>query len=358
LRPLYGIDGAKTQLAQMDDKARDLFLGQKSISKYGCFGCHMIQGFETAQGIGTELSDWGTKQVGQLDFGTTDLEHTHEAFANAKLENPRQFDKDKSVAFQDRLKMPNFRLSPEDKDAIVTALLGLTKTYVPDDMTAGIHGNGFLLEKGRRVIANFNCRGCHLIEDQGGRIREMYEKENIDLSLAPPNLRKEGSKIQVEWFHDFLLNVHPIRPWLHIHMPSFHWSDEDISSVITYFNLKDDQVYPFATIETPKLSAGDLSQTKAMFAKLQCQKCHILGAAIPADLSTAAPDLLQVHSRLKPDWVVEWLKNPEALMPGARMPSFWTQPEDKSPVPQYFHGDSEKQREALRDYLFMLSKTN
>ncbi|HTA76276.1 MAG TPA: c-type cytochrome [bacterium] len=358
LKPLYGIDGAKTQLAQMDDKARDLFLGQKSISKYGCFGCHMIQGFETAQGIGTELSDWGTKQVGQLDFGTTDLEHTHEAFANAKLENPRQFDKDKSVAFQDRLKMPNFRLSPEDKDAIVTALLGLTKTYVPDDMTAGIHGNGPLLEKGRRVIANFNCRGCHLIEDQGGRIREMYEKENIDLSLAPPNLRKEGSKIQVEWFHDFLLNVHPIRPWLHIHMPSFHWSDEDISNVITYFNLKDDQVYPFTTIVTGKLSANELTQTKAMFAKLQCQKCHIFGTAVPADLSTAAPDLLQVHSRLKPDWVVEWLKNPEALMPGARMPSFWPQPEDKSPVPHYFHGDSEKQREALRDYLFMLGKAN
>jgi len=358
LKPLYGIDGAKTQLAQMDDKAREQYLGQKSLSKYGCFGCHMIQGFETAQGIGTELSDWGTKQVGQLDFGTTDLDHTHEAFVNAKLENPRQFDKDKSVAFQDRLKMPNFRLSPEDKEAIVTAVLGLTKTYVPDDMTAGIHGNGPLLEKGRRVIANFNCRGCHLIEDQGGRIREMYEKENIDLSLAPPNLRKEGSKIQVEWFHDFLLNVHPIRPWLHIHMPSFHWSDEDISNVITYFNLKDDQVYPFTTIVTGKLSADQLTQTKAMFAKLQCQKCHIFGTAVPADLSTAAPDLLQVHSRLKPDWVVQWLMNPEALMPGARMPSFWPQPEDKSPVPHYFHGDSEKQREALRDYLFMLGKAN
>ncbi len=82
---------------------------------------------------------------------------------NAKLENPRQFDQDKSVAFQDRLKMPNFRLSPEDREAIVTAVLGLTNTYVPDDMIAGIHGNGPLLEKGRRVIANFNCRGCHLI---------------------------------------------------------------------------------------------------------------------------------------------------------------------------------------------------
>ena len=358
LKQQYGIDGAKTQLASMDDKSRELFLGQKSISKYGCFGCHMIAGFETAQGIGTELSDWGTKQIGQLDFGTTDVEHTHEAFINAKLENPRQFDNGKNVVFQDRLKMPNFHLSPEDRDAIVTAVLGLTNTYVPDEMMAGIHGNGPLLEKGLRVISNYNCRGCHLIEDQGGRIREMYEKENIDLSLAPPNLRKEGSKIQVQWFHDFLLNVHPIRPWLHIHMPSFYWDDQDLSNVITYFNLKDDQVFPFKSNVTNILTGSDLAQTKAMFAKLQCEKCHIVGSKIPADLSTAAPDLLQVHSRLKADWVVEWLKNPEALMPGARMPGFWPQPEDISPVPQFFHGDSAKQREALRDYLFMLGKSN
>ncbi len=355
LKPLYGIDGAKTQMAAMDEKAREQFLGQKSLTKYGCFGCHMISGFETAQGIGTELSDWGTKQVSQLDFGTSEYEHTHEAFVNAKLENPRQFDKDKSVAFQDRLKMPNFRLSPEDREAIATAVLGLTKTYVPDDMIAGTHGNGVLLEKGRRVIANFNCRGCHLIEDQGGKIREMYEKENIDLSLAPPNLRKEGAKIQVEWFHDFLLGVHPIRPWLHIHMPSFHWTDEDISNVITYFNAKEDQVYPFKSMAADKLSAKDASQTKAMFDKLQCAKCHIIGNKIPADLSTAAPDLLQVHSRLKPDWVAVWLKNPDDLMPGVRMPSFWPQPDDKSPVPQYFHGNSQKQRELLRDYLFSLN---
>ncbi len=356
LKVQFGIDGAKTQLAQMDDKAKEQYLGQKSLSKYGCFGCHMIQGFETAQGIGTELSDWGTKQVSQLDFGTTGLPHTHEAFVNAKLENPRQFDNGKDVVFNDKLKMPNFHLSPEDRESIVTAVLGLTNTYVPDEMTAGIHGNGPLLEKGRRVIFDFNCRGCHLIEDQGGRIREMYQKEGIDLSLAPPNLRKEGAKVQVEWFHDFLMNVHPIRPWLHIHMPSFAWTDEKIDAVITYFNLKEDeQAFPFKTINVPKLSASDLTQTKAMFDKLQCKKCHVFGSQVPADLSTAAPDLLKVHERLKPEWVLDWLKNPDALSPGVRMPAFWPQPDDKSPVPQYFHGNSEKQREMLRNYLFMLS---
>ncbi len=357
LKPKMGEDGAKTQLAGMDEKLRTLFLGEKTLNKYGCFGCHMIQGFEKAQGIGTDLSTWGTKQIGQIDFGFTeegDIPHTREGFLNAKLGNPRVFDKAKVVPFQEKLKMPNFYLSEEEREAVVTAVLGLTNTPVPDEMTAGIHGNGPLLEKGRRVIADYNCRGCHLIEDQGGRIRELYDKENIDLSLAPPNLRKEGAKVQIGWFHDFLTNVHPIRPWLKIRMPSFHWTDEQLSDVITYFNLKEDQTYPFKTVETKSLGGADLGQAKVLFAKLQCAKCHIVGSKIPADLGSAAPDLLKVHSRLKPEWVAEWLKNPEDLMPGTRMPGFW--PQDASPAPEFFHGNSLAQREALRDYLFMLGK--
>jgi cytochrome c2/flagellar biosynthesis chaperone FliJ len=359
LKPVHGLKDANVELSKMDDKAREQFLGQKSLGKYGCFGCHAIQGFETAQGIGTELSDWGTKRVSQLDFGLGELEHSHESFVNAKLQNPRQFDDKKMVSFQDRLKMPNFYLSAEDREAVATAVLGLTKTYIPDEMTAGLHGNGELLEKGRRVVANYNCRGCHLIEKQGGKIREMYEKENIDLSMAPPNLYKEGSKVQIDWFRNFLTSVHPIRPWLHIRMPSFHWTDEELSNIITYFNLKDDQVYPFKTVNVHKLAGKDLSDAKGLFTKLQCEKCHIVGAKIPADLSSAAPDLLKVKERLKPEWIVEWLKNPEAMSDKTtRMPGFWPQPEDVSPQKQYFHGDSSKQREALRDYLFMIGRSN
>jgi mono/diheme cytochrome c family protein len=360
LTPQVGQGAANAQLLTMDETSKQMFLGEKVLNKYACFACHMIKGFETTPGIGTELTTWGTKRVSQIDFGFTDeklIPHTHEGFLQAKLTDPRQFDKDKVPvqAFRDLLKMPNFYLNDDDREAVMTAVLGLTQTYIPDDMTAGIEGNGPLLEKGRRVIANFNCRGCHLIEDQGGKIREMYEKEGVDLSMAPPNLRKEGAKIQIDWFHDFLMGVHPIRPWLHIRMPSFPWTDDKISNVITYFNLKEDQVFPFPSVKTRRLKGEDLTQAHALFTKLQCQKCHMLGTKMPADINSAAPDLLQVHARLKPDWIVEWLKNPDALQPGTHMPGFW--PEDQpAPDAKAFGGDSLKQREALRDYLFMLGK--
>ena len=36
-------------------------MGRKSISKYGCSGCHDIPGFEDAKPIGTGLADWARK---------------------------------------------------------------------------------------------------------------------------------------------------------------------------------------------------------------------------------------------------------------------------------------------------------
>jgi hypothetical protein len=58
--------------------------------------------------------------------------------------------------------------------------------------------------------------------------------------------------------------------------------------------------------------------------------------------------------RLQPDWIVEWMKNPLAILPGTRMPSFW--PQDmypKSPFPQ-LNGDAEAQMRAIRDHLLTL----
>jgi cytochrome c2 len=44
------------------------YVGRRSISKYGCFGCHDIPGFEDAKPIGTGLADWGRKDPSRLAF--------------------------------------------------------------------------------------------------------------------------------------------------------------------------------------------------------------------------------------------------------------------------------------------------
>jgi mono/diheme cytochrome c family protein len=50
-----------------------VYVGRKTITKYGCYGCHDIPNFEAGRPIGTALQDWGKKDRSRLAF-----EHIHE----------------------------------------------------------------------------------------------------------------------------------------------------------------------------------------------------------------------------------------------------------------------------------------
>lgn len=80
-----GLKGAEKELL-VDDVEGTLsldlklkYVGRKTITKYGCFGCHDIPGFEDAKPIGTGLADWGRKEPTKLAFEhiAQYLEHGH-----------------------------------------------------------------------------------------------------------------------------------------------------------------------------------------------------------------------------------------------------------------------------------------
>ena len=65
--PLSEVDSfVKTKLSQ-DEKL--MYIGERTISRLGCFGCHNIAGFENAKPIGTPLNGWGFKSPTKLDYG-------------------------------------------------------------------------------------------------------------------------------------------------------------------------------------------------------------------------------------------------------------------------------------------------
>ena len=77
LKNVMPFEDAKAQLAKMSPQQKQIELGQRAISRYGCFSCHDIKGFEKAQSIGTDLSEEGSKLVTRLDFAfITDIPHT------------------------------------------------------------------------------------------------------------------------------------------------------------------------------------------------------------------------------------------------------------------------------------------
>ena len=68
---LVGKDG---EFSAEEWKQRKLtYVGRKTITKYGCYGCHDIPNYENGRPIGTALQDWGKKDTSRLAF-----EHIHE----------------------------------------------------------------------------------------------------------------------------------------------------------------------------------------------------------------------------------------------------------------------------------------
>lgn len=329
---------AKADLAKMSALDKDLFVGEKIIAHYGCYACHNIPGFEKAKPIGVELSEWGNKPVHLLDFGFVSVPHTRADWLAQKVGQPRSYDREKVKNFQEKLKMPQFSLSPAEIEAVQSTVLGMQKDDMTDALTARATGPRGAVEAGRRIVKDYNCQGCHVLEDKGGAIREAMTASKIDLAMAPPIIRGEGAKVQSEWLFAFLNGpkTGQIRPWLKVRMPTFGFSTEQINALTAYFAAQDKARYPFdGRVEA--LDPRSRAAGAATFASLKCAQCHptsqdafaqaLREGKTPADL---APILAAAHTRLRYDWIADWIKRPDEWMPGTRMPTNFPKVDDKS----------------------------
>ena len=125
-------------------------------------------------GAGTELTTWASKLLTQLDFGLQKIEHTKHVWLKNKLLNPRLYDRGKveSKHPQDLLRMPNFELEEDDVDLIMTTLLGFRRNTNQINAMRNLDPREESIEQGRRLVEQYNCRGCHVVEDLWGGLED------------------------------------------------------------------------------------------------------------------------------------------------------------------------------------------
>ncbi len=151
-----------------------MVLGEHTLRRYGCNACHVIPGFADDKGIGAELTQVGSKDLAQVDFGFLERFHekdpfsesalrTRHAWLEQKIKDPRLFDQGRAKAPLDRLIMPRFTLTDADAKALVTFLLSLNKQKVPLHRQERLAETQAALEKGRRLIKDANCTACHVV---------------------------------------------------------------------------------------------------------------------------------------------------------------------------------------------------
>ena len=313
---------ARADLDRMDLHAKEVYTGEKLIAHYGCYACHNIPGFGDAKPIGTELTEEGSKAVHRLDFGFLHLPHTRQDWFQTKLHNPRIFDRDRARGWEEKLRMPDFRLTQAELDGAVTAVLGFQKLNASPVAKKELKGEEASLERGRRIVKNHNCQGCHIIEGFGGSLRSLA----ADPSLAPPIIQGEGAKVQSDWLFSFLKapKTGQIRPWLDVHMPTFGFSEPELNDLTRYFASLDRAQYPFLSgdyaTDPNRWAAG-----RKVFDLLRCKQCHPRNDqemnAPGVDRASLAPNLQMASRRLRHGWINDWIRRPDEWMPGTRMPT-------------------------------------
>ncbi len=318
--------------------------GEALVRKYGCPACHEIHGMEHESRIGVELTTFGSKHLDELFFGNrTDIPHDWDDWTLNKLYNPRIY----ATKDVEQL-MPNFDLQEADIRNLRVFLASLTEGKVPERYRATGTQRQQEIVAGRRVVNFRNCVGCHVVEDRGGYVRRFYSP--VEVNLAPPVLDGEGNKAQPEWLFSFLESPVPVRPWLKVRMPTFHFSAKEADTMVNYFDALADIQVPYVFINTNTLPPAELEAGRKLVSKdyFSCFSCHQRGDKKPEGPPEGwGPDLALEHSRLNPGWVLKWLKNPQVLQPGTRMPSFFPGGPD-----DILGGNEDAQIRAIRNYVF------
>ena len=206
---------ARSQDEQVDDatwtKRQLEYVGRRTISRYGCYACHDVPGFEDAKPIGTALQDWGRKDTSKLapehileflhHHGEPDGTSTHKrietivkrstydkdvsdadsaaaayyqslehhgrpGFIWQKLRAPRSYDyrKTESKGWDERLRMPKFPVNEKQIDAIATFVLGLVNDPPAPAYQYRPTGPAKDRIEGERLVDKYNCTGCHILD--------------------------------------------------------------------------------------------------------------------------------------------------------------------------------------------------
>ena len=276
--------------------------GKRLVVENGCAACHEINGIHKPDNFAPELSRIGSKPLNQILF-VEGVEHTLPDYIGAKIRNPR--------SFGPSLKMPQFKFTLQQVDAITTALLALTDRAQtqPSEMRVPALQQTEYKPAGHagQLMQDLNCLSCHRINGHGG-----------DMA---PDLTWEGTAVQRDWMVQFLKNPETLRPALIRRMPKFNLSDDEINTLTDYIMT----VYQTSEFDRDSMPESDFTSAQIeqgrqlFYSKFACQSCHI--ADFSKDKGYVGPALAGTGKRFNAAWVYHWLKEPQSLRPGTVEPN-------------------------------------
>jgi mono/diheme cytochrome c family protein len=226
--------------------------------------------------------------------------------------------------------VPDFQLSAPQRQALTLALKA-PALDLPHRAELGFRIAG--------TLEAFNCLACHSRDKRGGVERARNDlfvttiKEMGDEGRIPPQLDGVGDKLNDKWLKHVLDNGANDRSYMLTRMPKF--GAANVGHLVKVFAAADRNHKPLELALTDRLhrvrSAGRfIAGDKA----LACIKCHDFGGHKATGIRSL--DLLTMTRRLRKDWFVRYMLDPQTYRPGTRMPAAW--PRGQTLLPEVLDG--------------------
>jgi hypothetical protein len=180
---------------------------------------------------------------------------------------------------------------------------------------------------------------------------------------------REGKKVQTPWLTAFLRDPYAIRPAVNLRMPQFHFgrtaaaAPAETMGLANFFAARDGAEFPYQSLaerDQSYLTAQEAKHPNYLAAGWQlmtkgaCVQCHAIGQFKPTGGAQVVngPDMRQVGTRFRPEYLGEWLGNPQRLLPYTAMPQNVPPAGPPPPsVPKTFEGQPLDMVKAMRDTL-------
>ncbi len=200
------------------------------------------------------------------------------------------------------------------------------------------------LKQGRDVVADLNCVGCHKLQ---GITRPV---------MLGPDLTNVGNKTSREWIFKWLkeprtvtdangnVSIDGYENEEEPRMPRFHLSDgeiRDLSFFLSAQKVQSVESYRFdARVVAAWKDKPDVAdQGEVRFRQMFCSTCHSLAVVRAGETQLIGgdigPELTKVASKVNPDWLTNWLRDPQAYLSHSQMPRYGWSDEDLYKVTRY-----------------------
>lgn len=237
--------------------------------------------------------------------------------------------------------VPRYGLSARQRRALASILGSSFPSAQPADV---VH----------HTLLSLNCYACHRRGELGG-VEEArneffgsHQKEMGDEGRLPPPLTGVGDKLKEGWLRQVLeQGANDRQLYMQVRMPKF--KSPHVGHLVEALVAVDRQpdTVPLPVFPEPDYRVKAAGRHLVGGQALSCIKCHDFGPH-PSQ-GVRAINLTTMTRRLRADWFVRYLRDPQAFRPGTRMPAPW--PFGQATVKEVLQGNVDLQIWAVWRYL-------